>query len=117
MVVIEIADNPNCAPVDLRVFHDLEPPHPATQVRLERQPGAPEWYALTGWTAEGHPCPARIQKVDDSGDGTAFLIYGGDAGLRLQPAASREPWGLGHPEQWGEPFLIVSDAQDIRGAA
>ena len=117
MVSIEIADNPNCAPVDLRVFHDLEPPHPAAQVRLERHPGAPEWYALTGWTAEGHPCPALIQKVDDSGDGTAFLVYGGDAGLRLQPVASREPWGLGHPEQWGEPFLIVSDAQDIRGAA
>ena len=114
MVSIEIADNPNCAPVDLRVFHDLEPPHPAAQVRLERHPGAPEWYALTGWTAEGHPCPALIQKVDDSGDGVAFLLYGGDAGLRLRPASSGEAWSPDAVHQWGEPFLIIGDREDIR---
>ena len=114
MVLIDIADNPNCTPVELRVFHDLEPPRSVSQVRLERRPGAVGWYAVTGWTAANCPCPAFMQKVDDSGDGTAFLLYGGDAGLRLQPVEAQEPWRVDHPCQWGEPFLIIGDRQDIR---
>jgi len=113
MVIINIADNQNCTPVELRVFHDLEPPRLVSQVRLERHPGAAEWYAVTGWTAANRSCPAFVQKVDDSGDGTAFLLYGGNAGLRLQPVDRQESWRADHPRQWGEPFLIMADRQDI----
>ena len=116
MVLIEIAENPNCAPVDLRVFHDLAPSQPVAAVRLERSPGALQWHAVTGWTVAGLPCPARLQKVDDSGEGVAFLLYGGDAGLRLQPADGQTPWGLRDSRQWGESFLIVADRSDIRFA-
>ena len=116
MVIIEIADNPNCPQADLRVFHEVEPARSVRCVRLERHPGEPVWYAVTGWMSEGRPCPALRQKVDDSGDGTAVLVHGGDAGLRLQPAGVPQPWGLDHPEQWGEPFLIMADAQDIQEA-
>ncbi len=101
----------------MRVFHDLEPPRPVTQVRLERRPGELEWCHVTGWTVDGTPCPATIQKVDDSGDGTAFLLHGGDAGLRLQPASQPTPWQLDQPHQWGEPFMIVADREDAKGGA
>lgn len=114
MVLIEIPDNPNCAAVDTRLFHDLSPAHPVAQVRLERQPGVPEWHDVTGWTTSGSPCAALAQKVDDSGDGVAVLVYGGDAGLRLRPAGSDGPWALAQPAQWGEPFLIVGDPDDVR---
>ncbi len=113
MIAIEIPDNANCEPVDLRVFHDLERALPARRVRLERGPGGAAWYDVTGWMAEGRPCAAWVQKVDDSGDGTAFLLHGGDAGLRLQPAGRSAAWRLEDPAQWGAPFLIVGERDDV----
>ena len=114
MIVIEIPPNPNCEAVEMRVFHDLEPARQIAQVRLEREAGKPVWYEVTGWTVRGAPCPALAQKVDDSGDGTAFLIYGGDAGLRFRSAGTPDPWQLNHLHQWGEPFLILIDINELR---
>ena len=54
-----------------------------------------------------------IRKVDDSGEGVALLIDGGDAGLRLKPAAHASPWRLDDPEQWGEPYLLLSGVNDV----
>ena len=59
MIVLEIAPNANCEPVEMRIFHDLESPRVITQVRLERTPGKPQWYAVTGWQQDGTPCPAQ----------------------------------------------------------
>ena len=114
MVIVEILENPNCSAADARVFHDLETPRRMHQVRLERRLGHPQWHDVTGWTTAGTPCPAIIQKVDDSGEGVAFLIYGGDAGLRLKPRGHTEPWRLDDSKQWGEPFLLVADLSDVR---
>ena len=118
MLVIEIPPNPNCEPVELRVFHDLEPPRPVTHVRLERpQGGGPSWYTVTGWTASGALSPALARKVDDSGEGVALLVSGGDAGLRLQPEADAAAWRLDDARQHGAPFLLVADAGDLRFAS
>jgi hypothetical protein len=114
MVVIEIAPNANCEEVDLRVFNALDAPRTVRQVRLEREPGRPAWYEVIGWTVAGSVCPAVAQKVDDSGDGVAVLLRGGDAGLRLRPARQTSPWGFEDPSQWGEPFLIVASSEDVR---
>ena len=97
----------------MRVFHDLEPPRAVRRVRWERTPGALQWYDVTGWTAANAPQPALVSKVDDSGEGVALLIYGGDAGLRLRPAGSTDGWRLDHPQQWGVPFILTADAADI----
>jgi len=113
MILIEIPDNPNCTATE-RVFHDLEPARTVRQVRLQRHGGPDRWFDVTGWTVEGHPCPARLHKVDDSGDGVAFLLSGGDAGLRLRPTLDRAPWAVNAPQQWGEPFLIVADPSDVQ---
>ena len=116
MMRIEIPPNPNCAPVELRVFHDLEPPRPVTQVRLERQApsGQPSWCDVTGWTLDARPCPALLRKIDDSGEGVAFLLSGGEAGLRLRLSAHPTPWRLEDPRQWGDAFIILTDLGDVR---
>ena len=84
-------------------------------MRLARE-GTPaaQWYDVTGWTVSGGPCPALLQKVDDSGDGVAFLLYGGDAGLRFRHAEAAASWAQDASGQWGEPFLIIADPADIR---
>ena len=114
MVIIEIPPNPNCEMVGMRVFHDLEPPRPVTQVRLEHERGSPQWYEVVAWTAAGSAQQALAQKVDDSGEGVAFLIYGGDAGVRLRPVGSAQPWQLDHPQQMGLPFILTTDVADLK---
>ena len=134
MILLEIPPNPNCEAVEQRIFNDVEPPMPVTQVRLEREPGLPHWYAVTGWTLHNTPCPATACKVDDSGEGVVFLISGGEAGLRLQPADDRagtipageevspvaglatqpSPWRLEDLHQWGHPFLLIADPRDLQ---
>ena len=109
MVIVEVPPNPNCEPVDLRLFHDVEAAQPVHRVCLERTPDRPAWYEVVGWTAAGAPCPAWAQRVDDSGEGVAVLIHGGDAGVRLRPEGAAGPWTLDDPQQWGAPFLLLAD--------
>ena len=109
MVVVEIPQNPNCEPVDLRVFHDVGAARAVRQVHLEQTPGRPAWYEVTGWTLARTACPALARKVDDSGEGLAVLVTGGDAGVRLRPAGRIGTWGLEEVEQWGAPFLLLAN--------
>jgi hypothetical protein len=110
MVVIEVAPNPNCEPVELRIFHDVEPPRRVQRLLVARPGGGPaSWHDVTGWTAEGVPCPAMSQRVDDSGEGSALLVFGGTGGLRFRPAGSTRPWELADAEQWGAPFLLTAE--------
>lgn len=114
MVVIEIPPNSNCDAVEMRVFHDLEPPRPVSRVRVNRGDGVSEWYEVTGWTVDGQPAPALAQKVDDSGEGVITLIHGGSAGLRLRAVGHAGPWRWDDPQQWGLAFILMSDQADMR---
>ncbi len=113
MVVIEIPPNANCEPVDMRLFNDVEGPSRVRQLYVAPDGGSPAWHEITGWTVEGLICPALARHVDDSGEGLAILISGGTAGLRLRPAGSSGPWGS-NKHEWGLPFLLTTDAQDLR---
>ena len=113
MVVVEINPNPNCEAVDLRVFHDVEAPRTVRQVCLQRVNEPPAWYEVTGWTLNNRPCPAIACRVDDSGEGLAVLVTGGEAGLRLRPAGSTGPWSLDDPSQWGAGFLLMADEAGV----
>ena len=109
MVVVEINPNSNCDPVDLRLFHDVEAPRVVRQVCLQRAAEPPAWHDIAGWTLDNRPCPAMACRVDDSGEGLAVLVTGGEAGLRLRPAGSEEPWSLDSSNQWGASFLLMAD--------
>ena len=112
MVLIEIPPNPNCEPVDMRIFNDVEGPRCVHKLCVAPAGQQPSWHEVTGWTAEGVPCPALARRVDDSGEGLAVLVYGGTGGLRFRPAGSGQPWALSDPNQWGLPFLLTTDTQD-----
>ena len=114
MIIIEIPPNPNCDAVDMRVFHESGPAQTVVQIYLERDAGHPIWYDVTGWAAAGTACPAIVQKIDDSGEGTAFLLYGGDGGLRFRPAESHAPWRIDDQTQWGESFMIINSIKELK---
>jgi hypothetical protein len=94
MIIVEIPPNPNCDPVDMRIFNAVDGcGRPVRALRVAPAGGAPFWHDVTGWTADGDACPALAQRVEDSGDGLAILVYGGTGGLRFRPAGSAQPWG------------------------
>ena len=104
---VEVTGGEN-SPMDLnRVFDLLSEPSPITQVFTADQTGIDRWCRVTGWSEDG-PCPARAALSEDSGEGVVLLIYGGDQGIRLQPAEDDAEWDLASPNQWGEPCLMLS---------
>ena len=99
----------------MRRFRQIGPPRSVRQVRLfDRNPKG-ELYWVTGWQSdEANPiCPAHAVPVEDSGEGTAYLLFGGNWGLRFKPVAPDGPWDLRHPHQWGEGFLLMGDPNDL----
>ena len=51
--------------------------------------------------------------VSDSGQAAVHVVCGGDWGIRLKPIGTDEEWDLDSPDQWGEPYLMLTDKADI----
>lgn len=97
-------------------FRETGPTQKVVQVRLYHEDPAGRWYSVTGWTdQEKNPtADAFLCPVEDSGSGTAYLLYGvGNCGLRFK-VDPEKPWSLADPTQWGEPFLLLADLHDVK---
>ena len=110
---LEVEENPNCEATPLQVFGELSPARRIQKIWLDREgQKTPCW--VTGIDKGGVPCPAYVQKVQDSGSGVSFLIYGGAWGIRFKPASyEKEPWDLKNSHQWGEPYKFYGDEKDL----
>jgi hypothetical protein len=109
-----IDENPNCDTIEGRVFQERTPPRSVLQV-LRLRGGREIWCRVTGLDPDMRPCTALARKVEDSGEGTCYLVTGGAWGLRLAEFSSAAPWSLSDAMQWGEPFLLLpSDGKDLR---
>jgi hypothetical protein len=112
---IEVEANANCPMSANNVFKNLTAPLPVEAVRLFE--GEPEGrlFSVTGWSSDGDgsPCPAFAARVEDSSAGSAFVVYGGDWGVRLRPHDSAAAWSISDTEQWGETHLVLADQDDI----
>ena len=105
-IEIDVEPGPNTDWAVVKVFQAREAPREVSRVHAARPGGDVEPCAVTGW-ADGGPVPAYAAHVFDSGEGSVLLVYGGDEGVRLKPAASTEPWDVANPVQWGEPCLLL----------
>jgi len=113
---LEIPENPNCDALDGQVFQCRSAGRVVTAVRWNRA-GVESWCEITGINEDERLSPAMACEIDDSGDGTCYLVTGGAWGLRLKDAAGTGGWSLEDREQWGEPFLLVpADGQSVRFA-
>ena len=110
---IEIGSNPNCAGSEQFVFNELEGAKPVVAIRVSE--GTKESLCdVTGVEESGRFVEASAVKIADSGNGVAYLIYGGAWGIRLRPEAHRnESWDLSNTSQWGEPFKIYGSEEDL----
>ena len=105
-IEIDVSAGDNCQESLMLMFNGLSEPAPAASVWTTDPGGADMMCAVTGWSTEG-ACPAYSAMVEESGEGSALLVYGGDEGIRLKPLDSTEEWDLSSPNQWGEPCLLL----------
>jgi len=124
-VYIEVEANPNCAGREGMRYRELGPPLPVVRVRIFDRRDEGEWCLVTAVQGEGAAPwgPALARRVEDSGVGVAYLVFGGAWGIRLCPVdrarpssvtdESCLPWSLDDPDQWGEPYLLLTDSHDL----
>lgn len=105
-----IEDNPNCTGGE-RVFSTSGPVREVKCVYLDRPGTEAAWCDVAGVNEDRAFSPAQAVQVEDSGAGTAWLVFGGAWGLRCR--SSNETWSLENKSQWGVPFLVL----DISGQA
>jgi hypothetical protein len=132
---IEVEANPNCAGREGMRYRELGPPSPVVRVRIFDRRDEGEWCLVTAVQGEGATPwgPALARRVEDSGVGVAYLVFGGAWGIRLCPVDRARPssvtdeccppssvtdeccppWSLDDPDQWGEPYLVLTDPQDL----
>ena len=106
LIEVEIEASPNCSWDFTRIFDAKTAPRPVSRVYALQPNGQEALCEVTGWSSQG-PCPAYAVVVEDSGDGQALLVFGGEEGVRLKPASTEEPFDLANPSQWGEPCLLL----------
>lgn len=114
-IYLEIEENDNCDYMPMQIYEAMADPVPVIQLRLFESDKPHGLYAVTGWSSEGNgsSTPAMYLPVADSGQAVVHLVRGDDWGIRLKPAGSKEDWDINNPDQWGEPFLILTDKADV----
>ena len=115
LIYLEIEENDNCDYMPMQVYEARAGPVPVPRVRLYELDRPHGVYLVTGWDSResGTPTQAMYVPVSDSGQAEVHLVYGGDWGVRLKPADSDEEWDADSPNQWGEPYLMLTDRADI----
>lgn len=109
---INIEENSNCDFEGQYMFVENSKPKPVEWIMVYSG-GKDLKCRVTGVYSGGVFGDAYAVSVDDSGEGTAYLIYGGEWGIRYQPVSSEEPWDLSNPAQSGDAYKIYSSADDI----
>ena len=112
---IEVEENDNCEYMPLQVYEARAEPVPVKRVRIF-EPDRPQGvYEVIGWCSDsdsGAVCPAMYVPVSDSGQAVVHLIFGGDWGVRLRQDGGGG-WDTGNPNQWGVPYLMLTDGADV----
>lgn len=107
-VVIE--ENPNCGS-DERMFSESGEKRVVNKLNVTPpKTNQSQWCDVVAVDESGTFCPAHAQRVEDSSDGTAWLIFGGSWGLRLRSSENPAEWSLENSNQWGVPFLVLDSS-------
>jgi hypothetical protein len=108
-IYARIQEEETCA-----VFQELGPPQKVKQVLISYR-GEDTWFDVTGWNSQSpEPMTSAIaQKIADSGDAQAILIYGGDSGILIKPSDLKEAWDLTSPRQEQRAYMVVASEKDL----
>ena len=103
---LEVEANGNVDQSFNMMYRDVTPPREVFCIKYNVN-GEELPVQVMGWDAEANAaCSAFAAKVEESGDGTALLIYGGSGGIRMKPLEDESNWDLTVENQWGETHLV-----------
>lgn len=113
MILIEVEDNPNCSGCGQMAFNEMDADvRPLKRIVVSTASGDALCEAASVG-ADGTFGPAQVRRIDDSGEGPAYLIFGGEWGLRFRRVDRAAAWDLADPAQWGEPFKVYGISPDV----
>ena len=114
-IYLEIEENQNCEYMPLLVYEAHSSPVAINKLHLEEIDRPQGVCHVTGWSSKdnGTPCEAMYVPVSDSGQSVVHLVYGGDWGIRMKLWEAQEDWDINSPNQWGEPYIMLTDENDI----
>ncbi len=114
-IYIEVEENDNCEYMPMQLYEAKGDPVLVSRVKLFDPDKPHGMYDVVGWSSvsEGSPVPAEYVPVSDSGQAVVHLISGGDWGVRLKLSSVNEEWNIHSPNQFGEPYLMLTDAADV----
>jgi hypothetical protein len=115
---VDVESNDNTPMMAQQVYKNIGTPFPISHVRIYEGEPEGQLCAICGWrsSSDGPVTRAYAVQIEDSSEGRAFLVYGGDWGVRLRPAGSDAPWSVDDPEQWGETHLVLASEDDLTRA-
>jgi len=113
---IDIDANDNVSEPCMATFKETGPLRTVSAVRLWRD-NVWQWCAITGWN-DNQSTAAGLSPIEESGDGPALLLHGGNHGLRLAvitapDRAASVRWDVNDARQWGEPFLVIRPGSEV----
>ncbi len=115
---VQVEPNANTPMSAQQVYKNLNQPFRVAAVRIFEGEPAGKLYAVTGWSSDagGSACAVYGVRVEDSSAGSAYVVFGGDWGVRLRPVESTQPWSADDPGQFGETHLVLADSEDLIAA-
>lgn len=110
---IHVEDNPNCQGSEQYIFNEMGSPRRISGIKVVER-GEEVACDVVGVDEKGAFVDAHAVKINDSGNGVGYLIYGSAWGIRLRLEKYQDkPWDLSGQNQWGEPFKIYGSEEDI----
>ena len=113
IIELNIEENDNIDEYESRVFMGKKNSCKISRIFYQPEEGDPFEAEVVGWHNR-KAVQAYLICVEDSGDGEAWLIYGGNEGIRLRKSSSRlarkKPFSLDHEDEWGEKYLYYSSS-------
>lgn len=109
---LNIEANSNCGEEGQFVFMESSAPRSIDWIMVSVK-GQDQKFKIVGVHKDGSFGSAFAVSIDDSGEGTAFLIYGGEWGVRYQPESLQDAWDLSNSAQLGDPYKIYASPEDI----
>ena len=112
IIELNIEENENIDEYESRVFMGRGKPFKISKVLYQPESGDPFEVDVVGWDNK-KAIDAYAICVEDSGDGEAWLVYGGNEGIRLRRSSSgssKKSFSLDHEDEWGEKYLYYSSS-------